>query len=186
MSRSLWMGMLLLAGATSGAFGADWKMEPGGSRLEFIVTFESTPATGVFKEFDTRFSFDPEKPAAGRLDVVVKVTSADMMSADVNNGIRGPEWFDFGRFPQAEFRSTEIRQTGGNRYVARGTLNLKGVQQLVEVPFTWSGAPDSATMEGELTLKRGAFGIGTGEWASTNVIGADVRVRFRVRLRKTA
>jgi hypothetical protein len=39
-------------------------------------------------------------------------------------------------------------------------------------------------MEGEFTVKRGAFGIGTGEWAASDVIGADVKVKFRVTLRK--
>ena len=185
MRRFAWL-CVLLAAAAGAATAADWKMDPGGSRLEFIVTFEKTPAPGIFKDFDTRLSFEPDTPAASRLDVVVKVTSADMMSTDVNNGIRGPEWFDFARFPQAEFHSTEIRRMDGNRYLARGTLNLKGVQQAVEVPFAWTVAADSATMEGELTLKRGAFGIGTGEWAATNVIGADVRVKFKVRLRKAA
>jgi polyisoprenoid-binding protein YceI len=38
-------------------------------------------------------------------------------------------------------------------------------------------------MEGEFALRRSAFGIGSGEWAATNVIGAEVRVKFRVRLR---
>ena len=186
MRSFVWLCLLLLAGTSGAALAADWKMDPGGSRLEFIVTFEKTPAPGVFKDFDTRLTFDPDKLAASRLDVMVKVTSADMNSADVNNGFRGPEWFDFARFPQAEFHSTDIRRGEGNRYVARGTLNLKGVQQAVEVPFAWSATADAATMEGELTLKRGTFGIGTGEWAATNVIGADVRVKFRVRLRKAA
>lgn len=184
MRRRAWLGALLLVGAAGSAPAADWKMDPAGSRLEFIVTFEKTPAPGVFKDFDTRLRFDPEKPAESRLDVAVKITSADMNSAEVDKGIRGPEWFDFARFPQAEFRSTEIRRADANRYVARGTLSLKGVQQPVEVPFTWNAAADAATMEGELTLKRGLFGIGTGEWAATDVIGADVRVRFRVRLRR--
>jgi len=39
-------------------------------------------------------------------------------------------------------------------------------------------------MEGELVVKRSAFGIGAGEWAATNVIGADVKIRFDLRLRK--
>jgi len=39
-------------------------------------------------------------------------------------------------------------------------------------------------MEGELTVKRGAFGIGTGEWAAIDVIGADVKVKFKVKWRK--
>ena len=96
------------------------------------------------------------------------------------------DWFDLARFPQAEFRSTDIRRVDGNRYLARGTLNLKGVQQAVEVPFTWAAVRDGATMEGELSLKRGLFGIGRGEWAATDIIGADVRVRFRVVLRRSS
>ena len=66
------------------ALAADWKMDPAGSKLEFIATFEKTAAPGVFKEFDARLRFDPEEAAAGSLDVTVKVTSADMNVADVN------------------------------------------------------------------------------------------------------
>lgn len=175
---------LLLAGAPRAALAADWRMDPSGSKLEFIATFERTPAPGMFKEFDTRLRFDPEQPAGGRLDVTVKVTSADMSIPDVNKEIRGKDWFDYAGFPQAEFRSNDLRRAQGNRYVARGTLSLKGAKQAVEVPFTWTGDAERATMEGELTLKRGAFGIGLGEWAATNVIGADVKVKFTVRLRK--
>ena len=174
----------LLALAPHAAPGADWKMDPAASKLEFIATFEKAPAPGVFKEFDTRLRFDPEKPAGGSLDVVIKVTSADMNIADVNREIRGKDWFDYAGFPQAEFHSTDLRRAEGNRYLARGTLSLKGAKQQVEVPFTWNASAGDATMEGEFTVKRGAFGIGAGEWAATDVIGADVRVKFRVKLRK--
>jgi polyisoprenoid-binding protein YceI len=177
----LWLCGLLLAGP---ALAADWKMDPAGSTLEFIATFEKTAAPGVFKEFDARLRFDPEKPAGSRLDVAVKVTSADMNIPDVNKEIRGKDWFDYAGFPRAEFHSTDLRRIEGNRYVARGTLVLKGVKQPVEVPFTWTGSADGAVMEGELTVKRGAFGIGTGEWVATDVIGADVKVKFKVKLRK--
>jgi polyisoprenoid-binding protein YceI len=182
--KSLAFAFFLVA-VSRPALAADWSMDPAASRLEYIATFEKTPAPGVFKEFDTRLRFDPDKPGAGRLDVTIKVSSADMSSADVNKGIAGPDWFDFARFPRAEFHSTEIARAQANRYVARGTLALKGVQQPVEVPFTWSAAADGATMEGEFTVKRAAFGIGTGEWTATDVIGPDVKVKFRVRLRKT-
>src|SRR5215470_11324549 len=151
------------------AAAADWKMDPGGSRLEFVATFEKNPAPGVFKEFDTRLSFDPEKPAGGSLHVTVKVTSADMNIPDVNKEIRNKDWFDYSGFPRAEFHSTDLRRDGKG-YVARGTLELKGVKQPVEVPFTWTASGDGALMEGELTLKRGVFGIGLGEWKATDTI----------------
>ena len=173
-----------LALAPHAAPAADWKMDPAASKLEFIATFEKAPAPGVFKEFDARLRFDPDKPAGSSLEVTVKVTSADMNIADVNKEIRGKDWFDYAGFPQAEFHSTDLRRAGGNRYLARGTLSLKGAKQQVEVPFTWSSSAGGATMEGEFTVKRGAFGIGAGEWAASDVIGADVKVKFRVTLLK--
>ena len=174
----------LLLSVAVPAYGADWKMDPAASKLEFAATSEKTPAPGVFRKFDTKMSFDPAKPG-GTLDVTIDISSADMTNGDVNKAIAGPEWFDFSKFPKAEFHSTDIRSAGGNRYVARGVLSLKGAQQPVEVPFTWDPSADGgAGMDGEFTVKRGAFSIGTGEWAPTNVIGADVKVKFHVRLRK--
>ena len=175
---------LLVLAAAVPAYAAEWKMDPAASRLEFAATFEKTPAPGVFRKFDAKMSFEPGKPG-GTLDVTIDVASADMTNGDVNKAIAGPEWFDFARFPRAEFHSADIRGAGGNRYVARGTLSLKGARQPVEVPFTWDPSADGgAGMEGELTVKRSAFSIGTGEWAASNVIGPDVKVKFHVRLRK--
>jgi polyisoprenoid-binding protein YceI len=174
---------LFLAASAASVQAADWRMDPAASKLEFIATFEKNPAPGVFKEFDTRLSFDPAKPAGGSLHVTIKVASADMNIPDVNKEIRNKDWFDYAGFPQAEFQSTELR-ADGKGYVARGTLTLKGVKQAVEVPFTFTPSADGATMEGEFTLKRGDFGIGLGEWKATDTIGADVKVKFRVKLKK--
>ena len=174
---------LFLAASPVSVQAADWKMDPAASKLEFVATFEKNPAPGVFKEFDTRLSFDPAKPAGGSLHVTIKVASADMNIPDVNKEIRNKDWFDYAGFPQAEFQSTELR-ADGKGYVARGTLTLKGMKQAVEVPFTFTPSGDGATMEGEFTLKRGDFGIGLGEWKATDTIGADVKVKFRVKLKK--
>jgi len=173
----------LLVALALPALAADWKMAPAESRLDFAATFEKAPAPGVFRKFDVRMRFDPAKPAGSTLDVTIDVPSADMTSADVNKAIAGPEWFDFARFPKAEFHSTDIRP-GGAGYVARGTLSLKGVQQPVDVPFTWKASADGGTLDGEFTVKRSAFSIGTGEWKATDVIGPDVKVKFHVLMRK--
>jgi polyisoprenoid-binding protein YceI len=174
------IGLCLFAFPT---LAADWRMDPAGSKLEFIATFEKAPAPGVFKEFDARLRFDPDKPAGGRLDVTIVVASADMNMPDVNKEIRGKDWFDYDGFPRSEFHSTDLRRDG-KRYAAHGTLTLKGVKRQVKVPFTWAASGDGATMEGEFTLKRGDFGVGLGEWKATDTIGADVKVKFKVKLRK--
>jgi polyisoprenoid-binding protein YceI len=184
MIRLALLAGTLLSAAALPVAAADWKMDAATSRLEFTATFERAPAPGVFRQFDARLRFDAGQPAAGSLEVTIDVTSADMKVADVNKAIAGAEWFDFARFPQARFQATDIRQVDTGRYLARGTLALKGVQHPVEVPFTWTRSADTARMEGELVVKRRTFGIGSGEWAATNVIGPDVTIRFDLRLRK--
>ena len=186
MKRPACLALLLASAALPQAFAADWRMDPAASRLDFAATYENAAAPGVFREFDVRLDFDPERPADGRLEVGIRVASADMANADINKAIAAAEWFDFARHPQAEFRATEIRRVQANQYLARGTLKLKGVQQPVEVPFSWNATADGASMQGEFVVKRLPFGIGTGEWASTSIIGPAVTVKFLVRLRKTS
>lgn len=182
---SIWIvPALLVACVATSARAVDWKVDPTASELRFTATFERSPATGIFRKFDATVQFAPDHPADSRIDVVVAVPSADMSSAQINDAIRGPDWFDATRFPVAEFHSTQVRSAGGDRYLADGTLTVKGRTKPVEVPFTWKSAGDLATMDGELTLDRSAFGIGLGQWRSTKEIGASVVVRFSLRLRK--
>lgn len=173
--------LLLTAGATHAA---SWTQDKAASRLEFVSTYQGQPAPGVFRDFVTRLTLDPAQPARGKLEVDVVVTSVDMGSEDLLEGMRAPEWFDFARFPKAEFRSQQIRQVAPQRYEARGTLALKGVQQEVVVPFAWEAKGQTAVMTGELMLNRTRFGVGSGEWATADPIGLDVKVKFKVALRR--
>lgn len=184
MMRPLLILTGLLAGCALPVAAADWRSNAATSRLEFAASFEGAAAPGVFRSFSVRMTFDADRPADSVLDVVINVSSADMNSAEVNKAIASAEWFDFTRFPQAAFRATDLRRVQAGRYVARGTLRLKGRELPVELPFTWSEAGGRAKLGGEIVLKRAAFGIGTGEWAATSVIGADVKVRFDVTLHK--
>jgi polyisoprenoid-binding protein YceI len=127
MKRFLVIAATWYVASASPAYAADWQMDPRTSRLEITASFENTVVPGVFREFDTRMRFDAEKPTEGRLDVTITVKSIDMSSADVNKAISGADWFDFARFPQAEYRAADIRHVDAGRYLAHGTLSLKGV-----------------------------------------------------------
>lgn len=181
-ARFLVVAAILVASASVHA--ADWRMDPAASRLTFQAFYQGQAAPGSFKQFDTRLSFDPARPADGKLDVTVKLTSVDMGSTEINEAIREPDWFDLKRYPDAEFSSNTISQNGPGKYIARGVLRIKGTQQQVAVPFNWEASGKTATMTGDMTLKRTAFGIGTGEWASGDMIGLDVKVSFNVRLQR--
>lgn len=180
------VGALLLCLAAGCAAAADWRQVADVGRLEFFVSYSGQQAPGVFGRFVTELRFDPAQPADGRLRVTVATLSADLDSADINEAIAGPEWFDFARFAEAQFDSETIAAGNDGGFIATGRMRLKGVERTIDVPFSWSQTGGRAVMHGELVLRRSWFGIGTGEWAATDIIGDKVRVRFDVTLEEVS
>ena len=164
---------------------AEWTVDQRESTIQFIARFEKAPAPGVFKDFDVRVQLHPEDSRHDRLDVKIAVDSVDMSSASFNRAIRGAEWFDPAQFPHAEFYATQVRRLDGGRYIARGMLSLKGIRHPVDVPFVWTDDGDAAFLQGEVKVDRTLFGIGSGEWMASHVVGREVSVKFAVKLRRT-
>lgn len=176
-----WVMLAALAGGVARA--ADWDMTPSASRLEFVATYERTPVPGSFPAFAVRIRFDPTRLDDSRIDVDVDLARTDMHSADIDKAIMDRDWFDVARFPHAAFHATRVRSAGPGHFVASGTLELKGVSAPLDVPFAWTPDATGAVMAGALAIERGRFGIGAGEWASSDVIGPRVDVKFSVALR---
>lgn len=179
--------MLLLLGCflvTGTALAGGWIIDPASSTLTFIPTYQEEPLPGVFKAFTGSLDFDPANPATGTMHVVVNISSADLGSDDLHEGMRTPEWFDTANFPSAEFDSNTIRRIANQQYAAEGTLTLKGITRKVTVPFTWQENGNTARMNGELDLSRTDFSIGAGEWSTDDEIGFNVHVRLNVAWRR--
>jgi len=159
---------------------ADWRSVAAESQLEFVPTYDGVELPGRFNDFEVRLRFDPDALENACLEVSVAVDSADMDDSELNEGIAGPQWFHFERFPRALFTSTEIRAGEEGSYFADGNLGLKGLTHAVSVPFHWSRFGERAEMEGSLSLSRSDYSIGTGDWADDDTIGDRVEVRFHV------
>ena len=178
-TKGILIAALVFGAAAAGA--KSWEKD-GDSRFEFEATFEGSPVPGRFEGFDVALQFDPEALADATLEVTVDLTAADMGDDEVNAIIADPIWFASAEHPRAVFRSERIRSSGDGAYVAEGELELKGKRDPVSVPFTWKREGDAARMQGEFSVRRSRFAVGTGEWASGDAIGLDVRLEFDVRL----
>lgn len=174
--------ILLLLAAALPAAAADWR-SAGASEFTFAVTFEGEPLSGAFTDFDVNLSFDAANLDDAVLQVVVALAAADMGDPDMNAVLFDPAWFDVEQFAEATFVSTTISALEDGRYLATGTLDLKGNERPVEVPFDWQESETGATMLGSFNLRRTDFEVGDGEWATDDSIGLDVALDFTVRLR---
>jgi polyisoprenoid-binding protein YceI len=113
--------------------------------------------------------------------VTVDLASVDTGDQQRDAVLPSADWFDVAGHPKATFRSTRIRILGKDRFVADGALEMKGVSRPLSLPFRLRTVGQGVEAVGDLALDRTAFGVGQGEFASTEQIPAGVKVRVRVR-----
>lgn len=176
--KQILCSLLLLAAFP--AIAADYSVQPG-STLGFSGTFQGETFNGEFKQFDATISYDPANLAASKFDVSVDISSVATGDSDRDNALPGDEFFDTATFPKAHFVSTAFRQDG-DKVIAEGTLTMKGVSKPVslDVGFTPNGS--DATLAVTTKLDRSDFNVGTGDYADTSTIGADVTVNGKLNL----
>jgi polyisoprenoid-binding protein YceI len=165
-----------LAGAP--AMAADYVQAPG-STLTFASRYEGEAFSGRFPTFVTRFSFDPSQLATAKLDVTIPLAATTTANSDRDDTLKGGEFFNVARFPQARYTATKFRSLGGNQYAADGTLSLRGISKPVTLTFTWT-AGAKPVLAGKATVKRLDFGIGTGDWEDTALMPNEVAVSTKV------
>ena len=128
-----------------------------------------------------KLDFDPAKPQAGSLDVTVETGSVDTQDGERDEILKGPDFFSVEKYPQAVFHADALRARG--RRLARDRRSHDPRREEDRAgQFTLAPAGAATVMKGSASLKRLAFGLGQGDWASTEWVGDDVDVRFELKL----
>lgn len=156
---------------------ADWTVASGG-RLGFTARWNGEAIDGRFSRWRAAIRFSPDELARSRIRVTVDLASADTGDGQRDDSLKSSDFFDTGAHPSAVFTARDIRHLGGDRYEARGTLDLRGVSKPATLRFTLRIDGDKARVTGTARVDRTAFGVGQGEWAATDAIAAGVDVAF--------
>lgn len=152
------------------------------SQIQFYGTQMGAQVEGQFKQFSGNVHFDPNDLAHSSAHLVIDLGSIDLASEESEDEIKGTHWFNTAHFPQAVFDSSSITSQGGNRYLIKGSLKIKGSSQSVQIPMEWSRDPRQGVAQGRFQLQRSMFGVGDGTWAATDSVKNEVVVRYRLTL----
>lgn len=139
--------------AAPAATAGNWQVT--GGTLTFSIRQMGADVQGSFAIWSADIAFD-ETTGTGNVTVTIDTTSLALGS--VTAQAIAPDFLDTAAQPRATFRAA-IRPEG-EAFVAEGTLDLRGQNQPVSLPFTLAVADGTATMQGSTTLDRRAFGIG--------------------------
>jgi cytochrome b561/polyisoprenoid-binding protein YceI len=156
---------------------ANWTKAPGG-RLGFNATWGSFPVNGQFGNWSAKIRFSPDALAQSDIRVAINLGSVNTNDSQRDSSLKGAEFFNVGAHPEAVFSATNVKNLGGDRYSAAGTLNLHGVSRPVTLNFALKIKGDMAQVQGSTSIDRTAFGVGSGEYAATDQIGGRVGINF--------
>jgi polyisoprenoid-binding protein YceI len=163
-----------------------WTVDPKASGLTFSVAQVGSIVSGRFPAWTGEIVLDPNSLAAARIDIKIDTRPVSTNNRDVDSLMKGPNFLDVQKFPEARFVSTAISGSG-ERYEARGKLTIRDVTRDAVLPFTLTIADDPsqpsrvrATARGRIILKRLDYGVGQNEWAATGQVANEVTVDLNV------
>ena len=162
---------------------SSWAIQSG-STLRFRTTFSGDAIAGGFSKFSGDIVFGPD--ALDRSKVTITVDTGSVASGDSSRDemLKGDDFFAIGSNRTAVFTASSFRETGTDRYIASGTLRIKGMTAPLSIPFTLHIVGDDATMRGSATIDRLTYRIGEGEYGSTAEIPAAVGIDIVVKARR--
>ncbi len=154
-------GVLLMG--TSSAIAADYEIDTAGQHafIEFRIQHLGISwLYGNFRKFDGRFTFDAQNPATDKVNVIIKTNSVDTNHAERDKHLRGADFLNVAKYPEAKFTSTEVKKTGEN-YTVVGDLTLNGVTKPVTLSAKlvgegndpWGGYRAGFEANGKIKLK---------------------------------
>lgn len=183
--RRLWgvVAVVCLIPSLGHAALTQWQVDSNQSTLNFTGVQNGAPLTGSFKTFEGQIAFDPQALEKSKVLFTLDTNSLSFSYAPLVEMAKAPDWLHVKHFPQAKFVSEKITQVSSEHYQMQGALSIRDKSAPVTVDFTF--VPQSshqAQAKGNFVIQRTMFGVGQGEWASTEEIKNDIKVTFDFKL----
>jgi polyisoprenoid-binding protein YceI len=170
----------------SPAVAAEFVSDPARSKLAFSFTQAGAVNSGEFRHFNVRFREPDDTGSDGELIVDIDTASLSTDDSDRDEILRGPDLFSTERFPAARFVADRIEAAGEGHYRAVGTLTIRDLSHTMELPLTvrpvTGSAPQAVSLVGEVAINRLDYGVGQGEWTSTEWVADKVVISWSVGL----
>ncbi len=151
--------VLLALPVVAAAEASTWTVDRTHSDVAFQVRHFLTPVRGEFNDFDGVVVYDPENPAASRVEVTVQAASIDTDNERRDGHLRSDDFFAAETHPTLTFKSKKVEQ-GADGLAVTGDLTIRGVTKEVTVPVEVLGVMgDKAGFSTRFVVDRLDYGV---------------------------
>jgi polyisoprenoid-binding protein YceI len=169
-----------------------WKLDKAHTSVNFSVNHFFSAVTGKFTSFDGNFNFDPANLQGSKADFTIAVNSINTDDNKRDKHLQSGDFFNAKEFQNMTFKSTKIERKSENEYLVHGKLTIKDKTKEIVLPLKVTGEMEHPMMKGtiilglasNLKINRNDYGVGTGDWAATMVVGDEVNISINMELNR--
>ncbi|ULQ54371.1 YceI family protein [Flavihumibacter fluvii] len=132
------------------------------SSIRFSIKNFGFSTNGSFKGITGKISFDAANLSRSAFDVSISAGTIETGNNTRDRHLRSDAYFDVEHFPQIFIKSETItsgKQIGS--YILHGVLTMKGASRKIDLPFTVKPAASGYIFEGEFTINRLDYKVGS-------------------------
>lgn len=169
-----------------------WKLDKSHTSVNFSINHFFSAVTGKFSNFEGSFNFDPNNVAESKADFTIAVKSVNTDDSKRDKHLQTGDFFSASEFPNISFKSTKIEKKNNKEFLVHGQLTIRDKTKDVVLPLKITGEMEHPMMKGtiilglasNLKINRTEYGVGTGSWAATMVVGDEVDINIHMELNR--
>jgi polyisoprenoid-binding protein YceI len=167
LCRFMFLATLVLASVAAHA--TTYTLEPDYTQGVFRWTHLGfSRPTAQFAHGEGTLEFDPQKPTAASVKVVIPLSTIHTGVPDLDDDLRSTDFFDTAKFPTATFTSTDVKPgTATNELLVSGNLMLHGITKpvtlavtLLKVGFNSRTHSPTVGFDATTSIRRSDYGLG--------------------------
>lgn len=167
-----------------------WNIDKPHTSVNFSVNHFITAVNGSFTDFDGEIHFSASDLANSKAEFVVLVSSVETGNNKRNNHLQSNDFFNAKAFPEMKFSSTKFEQISEMEYSISGNLTIKDKTHPIILKMKVTGEMMHPMKKNTkilgvsftTTIDRTDYGVGTGDWAATMVVGDEVTISIPMEL----
>lgn len=184
--------LIMVVSTTQVQLAKEWTLDKAHTSVTFAVKHFFTTVNGNFTDYDGIFYFDPDKLSASKFTFSIPVTSINTNNKKRDADLVSDNFFNAEEYPEIKFVSTKFEKKSATEFIVHGDLQIKDVTKRVAIPFEITGQMEHPMKEGtkilglsfNTSLNRTDYKVGTGNWASTLVVGDNVDIEINMELNR--
>jgi len=170
------------AATAPAAAGTRYLQAATGNTLTFGFVQGDAANQGTFRQFSTELTYDEKNLAASTLKVSVQIASLDTQDSERDDSLKGADLLDAAKYPTAQYVAGSFTKRADGQLEAVGKLTLHGVTRELRLPLALKPSAAGLGLSGETSIRRLDYGVGQGDWKSTDMVGNDIKLKYQVAL----